>query len=85
MKKRLRERVLILVLSLSVLLSSTGAYSVFAQTTGASDGNTTEFSSSTTQAAAKTNEQETTTVAQNEQSENSQNSKPNVVSEGGEI
>ena len=83
MKRRIRERVLILIVSLSVLLSSTGAYSVFAQTTGASeDGNTTISSSST----AAASEQDSTTSAQNFDSESEKtDTQPNVVSEGGKV
>ena len=83
MKRRIRERVLILIVSLSVLLSSTGAYSVFAQTTSASeDGNTTISSSST----AAASEQESTTSAQNFDSKTEKtNTQANVVSEGGKV
>ena len=83
MKRRIRERVLILIVSLSVLLSSTGAYSVFAQTTGASeDGNTTISSSST----AAASEQDSTTSAQNFDSESEKtDTQPNVVSGGGKV
>ncbi len=80
MKKRIRERVLILIVSLSVLLSSTGAYSVFAQTIGASENGNTTVSSS--ESAATKNEQETTTAAQ---TNNKSNEKPNVVTEGGKV
>lgn len=71
MKRRVSERVLVLILSMAVLLTSTGVYSVFAETysdSASSDSSTTVSSSSS---AA-----ETTTSA---------NSEPNVVAEGGSV
>ena len=93
MKKRFRERILVLLVSISVLLSSTGAFSVLAQTVNASEDDGITVSSSSTEAAATTSvtEQETTTAAsENEQKDTTEKEpkeeeKPNVVSDGGEV
>ena len=77
MKKRVTERVLVLILSMAVLLSSTGIYSVFAETySEAVSSSTTESSSSSAaesvNASANEKSQETTIPA-------------NVVAEGGSV
>lgn len=76
MKRRVSERILVLIISMAVLLSSTGVYSVFAENYSdsvSSDSSTTVSSSS---AAESENGAE---------SQNATNSEPNIVSEGGSV
>lgn len=78
MKKHVTERVLILILSIAVLLSSTGAYSAFATEGATSSVSVTQGESTT---AAQSN-----TTDQNSTEQNPANpTKPNVVNEGGSV
>ncbi len=74
MKKRFIERVLVLMLSMAVLLSSTGAYSAFA----VSKNGFMSFSAIKSSSSAAKNEQETTTPE-------SDSVEPNLVSDGGTV
>ncbi len=87
MKKRVTERVLVLILSIAVLLSSTGVYSVFAETysdTTVSSTSTSESSSSSTSAASQ-KETQGTTAAADEKTAEKETAEPNVISEGGAV
>lgn len=81
MKKRVTERVLVLILSIAVLLSSTGVYSVFAETyseaVSSSESATVSSSSSAAESESVSEaSQEATTSAE---------TKANVVTEGGSV
>ena len=78
MKKRITERVLVLVLSIAVLLSSTGVYSVFAGNDGESVSSATASSSSSAASSAG-KERSTTTSA------SAKTTAPNVVTAGGTV
>ena len=81
MKRRIIERVLVLIVSMAVLLSSTGVYSVFAQTyrENESSVSTTIPSSSSTAASSDENKQTPTNPAIEKTTE------PNIVAEGGSV
>lgn len=85
MKRRVTERVLVLILSIAVLLSSTGVYSVFAEnySDAVSDTSTTVSSSSSSAAANESEPQESTTSADEKTTEIK--AEPNVISEGGAV
>lgn len=78
MKKKITERVLVLVLTIAVLLSSTGVCAVFAETYSTSVSSATASSSSSAASSAE-NERNTTTSA------SANTTAPNVVTEGGTV
>ena len=80
MKKRVTERVLVLILSIAVLLSSTGAYSAFASNENTSLSATSSTEKSTSAAQSTTSANETTTSADNGNSQ-----QPNIVEQGGAV
>ncbi|MCQ2471839.1 MAG: hypothetical protein MJ147_07365 [Clostridia bacterium] len=81
MKRRIIERVLVLIVSMAVLLSSTGVYSVFAQSYREIDSSvsTTIPSSTSTAASSDENKQTPTNPAIEKTTE------PNIVAEGGSV
>lgn len=81
MKRRVTERVLVLITSIAVLLSSTGVYSVFAEnySESATSASTTVSSSSSTAAATEKTTQNSTAATEKSTTE------PNVVSDGGAV
>ncbi len=83
MKRKVTERVLVLILSIAVLLSSTGVYSVFAETysNAVSETLSTTESSSSADSESVTESQETTASASEEET----TAAPNVVAEGGSV
>ena len=77
MKKRVTERVLVLIVSIAVLLSSTGAYSAFATNENTTLSATTSTQNSTTAAQTQPQTKEETTKPDSQQ--------PNIVEQGGAI
>lgn len=85
MKRRVTERVLVLILSIAVLLTSTGVYSAFATTdiTSTSSTSATEYES-TTAAQTETKQENTSAPASNDD-DSQKPGGPNIVTEGGSV
>ena len=83
MKKRVTERVLVLILSIAVLLSSTGAYSVFASNENTTLSETSATENTTTAAPSTISSGETTTTI--DKGDSNEPSQPNIVEQGGAV
>ena len=85
MKRRVTDRVLVLILSIAVLLTSSGVYSAFATTdiTSTSSTSATEYESTT--AAQTETKQENTSASASNDDDSQKPGEPNIVTEGGSV